>query len=437
MRWRSLAIFGWAASLLALPQQPQPPNATPVTSATVRMIRKAADVQFVYIENLRDVPLVEWKVALVSGESRGGMTVSRRYDVNSTRPDDAPIAPGETKRQRVQWQGERLTATASVALAVFADGSHAGAEPEIAAYYKQQEALIADLTYWQRALQDLPRTSPGAAETYLRNKIRERLQVDSRDPSGLSGSIGGWFGPMRAPDWAYQMTDRTLKEIGTRIADAKLYRTHLAARPSVEQTISVRTLIGLGSEFVAVVENLRDTPLEAWNIDIYDPPTSRFPPGGQGFDAGQVIEDGRPGGRLRRNEVREIGIRAADDVPDGATPRVVLSFALWSDLTFEGSPAMRDELFRARERKAAQFEFWIAALSDAALKPPREALTFLREKRVERRRQAPQERDPLEGNLEAWESSLAREPELFSSRLITYRDRLQEQYRLLTRHLNR
>ena len=437
MRWRSLAIFGWAASLLAMPQQPQAPNATPVTSATVRMIRKAADVQFIYVENLRDVPLVEWKVALRSGESRGGMTVSRRYDVNSARPDDTPIAPGETKRQRVQWQGERLTASARVSLGGLAVGSHAGTEPEVAAYYTQQEALIADLTYWQGALQDLPRTSPGAAETYLRNRIRERLQVDSRDPSQLSGSIGGWFGPMRAPDWAYQMTDRTLKEIGTRIADAKLYRTHLAARPSVEQTVSVRTLIGLGSEFVAVVENLRDTPLEAWNLDIYAPPTSRFPPGGQGFDAGQVIEDGRPGGRLRQNEVREIGIRPADDLPDSATPRVVLTFALWSDLSWEGSAAMRDQLFKSRERQAAQYEFLIATLSDAALRPAREAIAFLRQKLTERRRQAPRDMDLLESNLESWEASVAREPEMFSSRLISYRDRLQEQYRLLTRHLNR
>ncbi|HYN06643.1 MAG TPA: hypothetical protein VES67_04570 [Vicinamibacterales bacterium] len=436
MGWRSIAIVGCATSLLAAPQQPSP-SATPVASATVRVVRKAGDVQFIYLENLRDLPLIEWKVALRSGDDRGGMTVSRRYDPKSTRPDDTPIAPGETKRQRVQWQGERLTETPSVALAVFADGSHVGTAPGVAAYHKQQEALAADLTYWQSALQNVPRTSPRAAETYLRGKIRERLQADPSDPSQLSGAIGGWLGPMRAADWAYRMTDSTLKEIVTRLENATRYRAHLAARQAVEQSVAVRTLIGLGSEFVAVVENLRDTPLEAWDLEIYDPPTSRFAHQRQGFDAGQVIEDGRPGGRLRRNEVREIGIRPADDLPDSAAPRVGLSFALWSDLTWEGSAAMRDERFKSRERQAAQHEFWIAALSDAALRPAREALSFLREKRAERRRQAPQEFDPLQGNFEMWEASVTREPEMFSSRLITYRDRLQEEHRLLTRHLNR
>jgi hypothetical protein len=212
MSWRSLAIVGWATSLLVVPQQ-APPAGTPVASATVRVIRKAADVQFVYVENLRDVALVEWKVALRSGSFRGGMTVSRRYEAKSSRPDDAAIAPGETKRERVQWQGEALTATATAVLAVFADGLLAGTDSEVAMFRQQQERLVGDLTYWQSALQALPRTSPREAETYLRNKIRERLQVDSRDPSQLSGSIGGWFGPMRAPEWAYRMTDSTLKEI--------------------------------------------------------------------------------------------------------------------------------------------------------------------------------------------------------------------------------
>ena len=79
----------------------------------------------------------------------------------------------------------------------------------------------------------------------------------------------------------------------------------------------------------------------------------------------------------------------------------------------------------------------IATLSDAALRPAREAIAFLRQKLTERRRQAPRDMDLLESNLESWEASVAREPEMFSSRLISYRDRLQEQYRLLTRHLNR
>jgi hypothetical protein len=242
---------------------------------------------------------------------------------------------------------------------------------------------------------------------------------------------------MRARDWAYRRADSTLKELPRRIEDAIRYRPHVNSRPAVERAVTVRTLIGLGSEFVALVENLRETPLEAWDVEIYDPPTAKFAHGRQSVDAAAVIEDGRPGGRLRRGDVREMAIGAADDVSDAAMPRVVLSFALWSDLSFEGSPAMRDERFKMRERRAPQYEFWIAALSDAALKPAREALAYLGEKRAERRRQAPQEHDPLESNLESWESMVAREPGAVSSAIVYYRDLLREQHRLLTRHLTR
>jgi hypothetical protein len=428
------AAFGVAMTFVAAIQQSAPP---PVTSATVRVIRKAADVQFVYVENRRDVPIIEWKITLRSAEARGGMVVSQSYDPKNARSEDRPIAPGETRRQRVKWQGQRLTATPIVDLVVFADGSHAGTDIAVAAFSKEREALAADLLYWQRTLQDVPRNSPREAETYLRGKVRERLQVDPRDPSQFSSHIGGWFGPMRAADWVYTMTDSALRDLPARIDAAVRYRAHSTSRATVEQAVDVRTLIGLGSEFVAVVENLRDTPLEAWDFDIYDSPASRFAHGSQGFDAGAAIDDGQPGGRLRRYDVREVGIKAADDVPDAEMPRVVLRFALWSDLTYEGPAAKRDEHFRLRERQAAQYEFWMAALSEAALKSGREALAFLRDKRVERRRQAPQEPDLLEGNLESWEAAFAREPGLFSARLITYRDRLQEQHRLLTRHRTR
>lgn len=434
VRTAAILVGVSAAVLSASPQTPQ--TNTAVTSATVRVIRKPVDAQFIYVENRRGVPLVEWRIELLSAENRGRMTTVRNYRGGFGLPE-GPIAPHERRQQRVEWRGQRLAATANVKLVVFADGSYAGTTEGIAEFLREQDALAADLTYWQRTLRDLPRTSPAAAQEYLREKARERAQVDSSDASHIRGSIPDWSGPNRSADWVFTRANHALREAGERLEEVASYRKHADGDTAAEHAVAVWTASGQGTNFVAVIENLRDTPLEAFQFDFYKSPASRSA-GGIGFDACTNLDDAsQPRGRLSRHETREYDIGPADDLPDSATPKAVVSFALWRDLSWEGSPDEQDRFLKQREQRAGLYAFWIAALKDATGRPPGETIAFLRQKREERRREAPDETDFMQGSLQSWGALANRDPGAFSQGLALYRSRLEQQHALLTRHLKR
>jgi hypothetical protein len=413
-----------------------PPSDKPVTSATARVIRKPVDAHFIHVENRRDVPLVEWRIELRSAENRRMLSTGRDYRGGFGLPE-GPIAPHERRQERLTWRGERLAATAAIKLVVFADGSHAGSPEGVAEFRREQEALITDLTYWQRTLQELPRTSVPAAQQYLREKARERALVDDSDPSIIRGSIESWFGPNRPSDWPFMRANHALREIAERLADATSYRKHVNSDTAPEHAVAVWTASGQGTDFFAVVENLRDTPLEAFQLEMHDP-LSPNAVAGFGSDACVNLNDAGPDGRLNRNETREIGIRPADDRLDDAAPRAVLSFALWKDLSWEGSRDEHDRLLEAREQRAELYAFWIAALKEAARKPADDRLRFLRQKREERRREFPDETDSLmRDNLEIWTKRGSAEPGAVPGWLDAYRTTLEQQHALLTRHLRK
>ena len=406
-----------------------------VTSATARVIRKPVDAHFIYVENRREIPLVEWRIELRSAENRGTLTIDRDYRSAVGQPD-RPIAPHERRHQRLTWRGERRASTAAIKLVVFADGSHAGSPEGVAQFRQEQEALAADLLYWQRTLQDLPRQSIEAAQQYLREKGREHAQVDPSNPSLIRGSVEVWFGPQLPRGFAFTKVDRTLREIDERLADATSYRKHINSDTAPEHAVAVWTASGEGTDFVAIIENLRDTPLEAFRIEIHDP-LSPDTVAAIGSDSGSNLDDSRPGA-LRRTETREMGIRPADNQPDDETPKVALSFALWKDLSWEGSREQRNELLEAREQRAELYAFWIAALKEAARKPADDPLRFLRQKREERRREFPDETDSImRDNLEIWTKRGSAEPGAVPGWLDAYRGTLEQQHALLTRHLRK
>ncbi len=54
-----------------------------------------------------------------------------------------------------------------------------------------------------------------------------------------------------------------------------------------------------------------------------------------------------------------------------------LSFVLFDDLSFEGLPDQRDQLFRDREATASDYAFAIDVISRASVLPPEESLAFV------------------------------------------------------------
>jgi hypothetical protein len=102
-----------------------------------------------------------------------------------------------------------------------------------------------------------------------------------------------------------------------------------------------------GSDFVAVITNLRELPLEAWEVDLHHP-TSGIAGSWLMHDSCVSLTDTVGSGRLRQHETREVLINNADDRPDSEMPRASLALALWNDLSWEGLADRRANLLRAR-----------------------------------------------------------------------------------------
>jgi hypothetical protein len=137
--------------------------------------------------------------------------------------------------------------------------------------------------------------------------------------------------------------------------------------------------------FVAAIENLRAVPIEAYGFQVLDAATGRLR-SGQSTDFCVVLEpDSAPSAvrRIQPHEIREIPLGVRVD-PDAPLPPVRLSFVIFDDLVSEGDPAARDQTFRERESRAADFAFALATLSQAAARPVTEIYSFLVAKRVER-----------------------------------------------------
>jgi hypothetical protein len=134
------------------------------------------------------------------------------------------------------------------------------------------------------------------------------------------------------------------------------------------------------TEHVAVIENLRDIPIEAFGLEHVDPVSGR-PTGGQRSDfcLAEPGPDTTGRSRIQPKEVREVRL-------SGAPGREVvrLSFVLFDDLSFEGRADERDQLLRAREATAADYAVAIDAITRASALPPGEARAFVTARRAER-----------------------------------------------------
>lgn len=183
----------------------------------------------------------------------------------------------------------------------------------------------------------------------------------------------------------------------TKTADAV---TSIAA--TSERDSSTRT--------VAVVQNLRDVPLEAFAIELVPPGKGALLIQTTDY-CGVPHEVPAPFGPIQPQESREVPL--ALNPPADAELR--LTFVLFHDLAFEGRRSSRDDVLKTREQKAASHAFAIAALKEAITLPEAEVVPFLERKRGEWLKQVRADGARDEGSTALYDAitEARREPKLF------------------------
>jgi len=338
-----------------------------VSSATVRVVRKAVTTQVVFVENLRVARLVEWEFALAPATSPDRPATYSHYSrtAGPFSPGDGPIEAANrrgaaVRRFRVD-ASDAAPQVASMTLVVFADGMVDGTLAAVTEFRRKQAALLTDLAAWQAGLDALPRSEADALG-HLRHQRDAAIQDRPQDPSGIRGRVTQWLEGARPRGWTFTAADSLKNEIADRLSAAIRYRSgadaalrdRAALGTNLSASVAVHPQSGQRLEFVALVENLRESPLEAWELAIYDGPTSRYPSSSRSADA-CVVPDDQPGqGRIVRNEVREIPLGPADGAEDKPLPIAVVATAIWSDLAWEGDPDARARLLRRREEETRE-----------------------------------------------------------------------------------
>ena len=433
-----VAAAVWAAPT-AFAQNQEP------TSASIRVARKPVDLTLVAVTNRHTVPLVEWAITIYKDNTLKS-PLSSVHDYRHQGPfqsGDGPIAPNETRRMRAARTGVLPTAVGVVTLAVFADGTYEGT-PEMAKRFLEERGSMADdLAYWHGVLEALPRGSDDAAAAYLRTKAEERHKQHPHGVSGVRATVLGWLDPATpAQGGVRAAADKLRGEIKTRLDAARQFRGGPAAQKTgargstsgLRSKVTVAMEPSTGSDFVAFLENKKKVPLEAWQFDIFTSPTATTPRTNRGNDYTILLTDTKGMGRVQPGEVREISLGAAEDRPDSTMPIAKLTLAIWSDLSWEGSAALRDVFLKQREVDAERYAYWIEVVNAAAAKTNAEAIAHIRAKRQERRKTSPEELDLMLDHIVVWSARAAGDPTGSASWMKATADRFAKQRTLLLRH---
>jgi hypothetical protein len=413
-----------ATTPMALAQQ------TEVKSATVTLVRKPATTITVYIENLRDSPIDAYEIDLFAASDP-----TRRLG-GETWVGQIPgvikgIRPHETRAVELPVRGTSESAVARMTMVAFEDGYAEGSRPALDALRKKQQQRAEDLAWWVRVFDSMPRSSDAEVKEYLLAKTIERAPVE--DLTFLRTNLRTILGSNGRQGWLLALIDKTYRpRAEAELASAKNFLSRSIAQdlPEAVKSVNIRSEPAASTDLVLRIENVRDVPIEAWRVDSED----RGGQSSQWTDAcGSRSSD--PHGSIQPHEVREESFsrRIANGEP---LPVVKLGFVLFEDLSFEGSQAEVDRLFRGREQRADDLAFWIQALKEAAAMPIAEAKTFLEAKENDRARQAAAVRRPFgRGEIRDVLDQLERAPERFAAYVELKQKRMEEARTVLLRHL--
>jgi hypothetical protein len=413
MRPIALVAFAFVLSVAVSASQ-----STPVTGARAFLVKKERRAFQVTIENRRDSMLVEVEVE--------AKFVRFRHQV--------AVGPHERRMTSMQVRDDATPASPRVVYAAFADGTAEGERRPVQERVKDWQTRLDDLGYWVRAFLNMPHVSSIDVRRFLVDRIAERSVVDRLNVPHVSDRIRALLRqyPNGADLW--MPLDDLRRQIEAELTGA----TSIVVKPAAvvdavtSAAIVSSAVVPSAPDYAAVVENLRDIPIEALAIEQIDS-VSGGRRGGRTMDfCLSSSADGR--GRIQPHERRE------DIYPiysNGALPELKVSFVLFDDQSFEGSPAVRDDLFRRREDLADEDAFGVEILKTAGTKAPGEIERFLLNAKIERSRQlqlAGKESRPL-GPLDEALRMFRESPSTFAERVPGYRASLENAIQQLRRHL--
>jgi hypothetical protein len=411
-----------------------------VKGARITLAPKTTAALTVTIENRRTSPIVEIRIGVTSRRPSDGSETFNHYfhpPLPGGRPDHPPIEPNTRRVLELVLRNGSDVETVAPTLVAFADGSVEGSPRELAEWRKARRERVEDLDYWVRAFESMPRISETDARAFLTARLVERASQAVKDSSTVRSRLQRVLQQYPSGPDVWFPLDRLRADARRELAalppePPTLSTTSGAADPSAGVGLSWKP--SAAKEFVAVVENLRDVPIEAYRLEVVDPVTAR-PRSAQGSDfcLGErtPIERGR--GRIEPHEPREVFLGST--VRDGI---LRLSFVLFDDLSFEGSPEQRDELLKDREARAADYAYAVDVIAKASELPPNEARAFAIAKRAERAtlRQAGGRTSDV-SPIDEYIRQLTESPERATANAKGFSELLERQRQRLIRHVAR
>jgi hypothetical protein len=375
------------ACLFASVQAPSPPD---ISVKSVRIsVRPVATTRLrVTIENLRDSPMIESTIGLFPpGDARPRSHQYNNFGGYLGGPEvpglgPSSIAPHERRVIDVDLPDSQLQWAPTLTLVSFANGDYEGTIDSLTPWREARQKQADDLNFWLRTMDTLPSGSPERVRRYLREQAIKRAGQTTDGDSSLRDHM-----------WTIANGNGELPDLLASVnrARATASRQLAALQPSLAGPLSERpvTSAALGFEpsaatkYVVVIENAGTAALEAWAWDYIDPRTGKAR-GGESTDMGGVHADGVHGrGRILSGESRESPF--GHEIVKGETPSLRMKYALFDDLSFEGSATDRDALFRQRERYADDLAYAIGVLHRVAAEPS-QAVAVVSAARAERAR---------------------------------------------------
>jgi hypothetical protein len=407
-----------------------------VRSATIALQPTTIAVEMVTVENRRSSPLVAWEIGLSRpGENRASMAANSDFSWQVIHPSSTsgPINPSERRAIELEL-ADRDLGQPTLRLAVFADGYIEGVADVIDRWHAQRRERAEDAAYWVRAFESMPVSSDDNAKQHLAARAAERAVQVSGDPSGIRGRLWRiWIHTPRPPGWLSAVIDPIRREAERQLAVLTQRSTTAPALESASPVVLSSKRAAL-TEYVAVVKNLRDVPIEAVGFEILEPGGRRSGQTADYCTADRASPGG--GGRISPGESREFRLDAK--IRDEARlPTLRISFVIFADLVYEGEAAKRDALFRAREQQADDIAFANTVRAGAMTKSGADVLAFLVARRAERDlAMQTQGRQPRLRLLDDLIEQAKRSPESLRENSAVAQE-LERQRGLLLRHLKR
>jgi hypothetical protein len=419
------------APALATPQEPA------VTSARVTLVARPSPDQRVVIENLRDHAIVAWQIDLVDPDSPARTLLSGRWEQkipNIGGPGFEVRAHSTATRDMQMAAGKAAAAIVRPTLVIFDDGYAEGTPEKLAAARTAWQQSDAEITEWLAVLDAMPRTSEHEARDYLHRHWVARAA--SIDESGARQRVSSVV-TNSPPRPVIETVDRDLRpSLEARLATVRRFLQRPATSVPADTGTSVRVVAmpSPSAGFALRVENLSDTPIEAWYASWTLSSTRSG--GGQGIDCGGAVAAGRSGMPCpipRHGAVEE---PFNERLPGGAQPPVVkLTHIIFENGSFEGSRAEVDGVFKRREETADNNAYWIRILDEALKKPVEDARPFLEAAVVDRSRElAAANRRHYGERMDDVLATLARTPDLFPQVVQFKLALLKEENQRLLRH---